>query len=144
MRQGWSQVTSSVCRFLARGGSSSFAPTTWWLGSRACSTKTSTRTTTWIGCGASGRSRVPSARRRLHEACVVGEHDRLHAVAEVELAEDARDVRLHRRLADDELLGDLRIREAARDQAQDLELARGEALQRRRGLLVGQRAGEAV
>jgi hypothetical protein len=44
-------------------------------------------------------------------------------------------VRLHRRLADDQLLRDLRVREPSRDEAEDLELARGqlvEALGRRR------------
>jgi hypothetical protein len=49
------------------------------------------------------------------EARLVGEHDRLYAVSEVELLEDVRDVRLDRRVADVELLADLRVGEAARD-----------------------------
>ena len=39
----------------------------------------------------------------LEEPAPVGEHDRLHAVAQIELLEDVRDVRLHGRLADEEL-----------------------------------------
>ena len=61
---------------------------------------------------------------------LVGEHDRLDAVAEVELLEDVRDVRLHGRLADEELLPDLGVGEAVGDQAQDLELARGQLVER--------------
>ena len=40
----------------------------------------------------------------LEEPGLVGEHDRLDAVAEVELLEDVRDVRLDGRVADEELL----------------------------------------
>jgi RND superfamily putative drug exporter len=43
----------------------------------------------------------------------VCEHDRLDAVAQIELLEDVRDMRLHGRVADVELLADLGIREAA-------------------------------
>ena len=49
---------------------------------------------------------------RLEEARLVGEHDRLDAVAEVELLEDVGDVRLDGRVADEELLGDLGVGEA--------------------------------
>src|SRR5687767_8355942 len=49
----------------------------------------------------------------LDEARLVGEHDGLDAVAQVELVEDARNVRLHRRRLDNELAGDLGVREAA-------------------------------
>ena len=63
---------------------------------------------------------------RLDEARLVREDDGLDAVAEPELPEDARDMRLHGRLADEELLGDLGVREASRDQLQDLDLARGQ------------------
>jgi hydrogenase maturation protein HypF len=62
----------------------------------------------------------------VEEPGLVGEHDRLHAVAEAELGEDVRDVRLHGRLADEELAADLVVREAARDQAEDVELALGQ------------------
>ena len=68
---------------------------------------------------------------RSDDAGLVGEHDRLDAVAEAELHQDARDVRLHRRLRDEERLRDLGVREAARDQAEHLELARGQVLQPR-------------
>ena len=70
------------------------------------------------------------------DAGLVGEHDGLHAVAQPELHQHARDVRLHRRLAHDQLGRDLRVREPARDELEHLELARGqlvEALRRRRG-----------
>ena len=58
---------------------------------------------------------------------LVGEHDRLDAVAEVELLEDVRDVRLDGRVADVELLRDLGVGEAAGDQAKDVQLARRSA-----------------
>ena len=58
------------------------------------------------------------------DAGLVGEHDRLHAVAHAELHQHARDVRLDGRLRDHELLGDLRVRHPARDQREHLELAR--------------------
>ena len=63
---------------------------------------------------------------RLEHPGLVGEHDRLHAVAQAELLEDVRDVRLDRRLADEELLPDLCVRQARGDEAEDLVLARGE------------------
>ena len=47
---------------------------------------------------------------------LVGQHHRLHAVAQAELRQHALDVRLDGGVADDELLGDLRVREPARDQ----------------------------
>src|SRR5205823_4668073 len=52
-----------------------------------------------------------------------------------ELLEDVRDVRLHRGVADVELLADLRVREPAGDQAEHVELALGELVEpwRRRG-----------
>ena len=59
-------------------------------------------------------------RRRAHEPRLVGDHDRLGAVAQAELLEDVRDVRLHRVLADDEARGDLGVREAARDEPEHL------------------------
>jgi hypothetical protein len=53
----------------------------------------------------------------------------LHAVAEVELLEDVRDVRLDGGVADVELLRYLRVREPVRDQAKDLLLARGQLVE---------------
>jgi len=49
------------------------------------------------------------------EARFVGEHDCLDAVPEAQLLEDVGDVRLDRRVADVELLADLRVGEAPRD-----------------------------
>ena len=53
---------------------------------------------------------VPAARPRvvlLEEPCLVGEHDRLYAVAEVELLKDVGDVGLDGGLADIKLVPDL-------------------------------------
>jgi signal transduction histidine kinase len=57
------------------------------------------------------------------ESGLVGEHDRLHAVAQAELGQDARDVRLDRVLGEDQLGCDLGVGEPARDKAKDLDLA---------------------
>jgi hypothetical protein len=59
----------------------------------------------------------------------------LNAVAQAELGEHAGDVGLDRRAGDHEPVGDLGVGEAARDQLEDLELARGELLQLGRGVL---------
>src|SRR6266508_1408879 len=64
------------------------------------------------------RSRVSVEKPRL-----VGKHHRLDAVAEVELLEYVGDVRLDGRVADVELASDLRVRKAADDQAEHVELA---------------------
>jgi hypothetical protein len=60
---------------------------------------------------------------------LVGEHDRLDAVAEVELLEDVRDVGLDRGVADVELLRDLQVGEAVCDQAEDFQFARGQLVE---------------
>src|SRR5215475_9836813 len=65
----------------------------------------------------------------VEEPCFVCEHDRLDAVAQIELLEDVRDVRLHGRVADVELLADLGVRQAPRDQAEHLELALGQLVE---------------
>src|SRR6266508_3912363 len=67
--------------------------------------------------GDSGRCRADRSLAGANDAGLVGEDDRLHAVAQVELAEDVRDVRLDGVLGDDELPRDLGIRESARDEA---------------------------
>src|SRR5690349_11536797 len=54
-----------------------------------------------------------------HDPRLVGEHDRLDAVAQAQLAEDARDVALDGRFAEKQLAGDLGVRHPARDQPQD-------------------------
>jgi hypothetical protein len=69
-------------------------------------------------------SSVHSGVARLYEARLVGEDNGLYAVPQIELLEQARDVRRRRVLADDELGRDLGVREAARDEAQHLSLAR--------------------
>jgi hypothetical protein len=62
----------------------------------------------------------------------MGEHDRLDAVAEVELLEDVRDMCLDGRLADVELLCDLPVGKAASHQAKDLSFALAELVELRR------------
>ena len=63
---------------------------------------------------------------------LVGEHDRLGAVAQVELLQDPGDVGLHGVLADDEARRDLGVREALGEEPEHLELAGGELVERRR------------
>lgn len=57
------------------------------------------------------------------EATLVGQDHRLHPVTYPELGEHASDVRLHRRLRDDELSSDLGVGEAAGHQPEHLRLA---------------------
>src|SRR5207247_3115309 len=68
----------------------------------------------------------------LDEAGFVREHDGLNAVSHGELRQYVSDMCLHRCLADEELFCDLRVREAARDQLQHLELAGRQFAQSRR------------
>src|ERR1700722_4318389 len=63
------------------------------------------------------------------DARFVGDHDELRAVACTELGEDPADVRLGRRHTHVERLGQLRVREPARDQREDLALAFGERVE---------------
>ena len=53
--------------------------------------------------------------------------DRLDAPVDLHLLEQARGVRLHRVLGDEELLADLAVAQPLRDVREDLVLARGEA-----------------
>src|ERR1700729_1481219 len=74
---------------------------------------------------------------------LIGENHSLNAVTKPELAEQARDVRLDCRLADDELGCDLRVRKTAGEQPQHLGLARGELPEHLARLGAGrQRGGE--
>src|SRR5689334_12886546 len=77
----------------------------------------------------------PVWRVGLVQAGLVGEHDGLHAVAQAELLEDVGDMRLDRRLADVELLGDLGVGQPAGDEAKNVSFASRELghLPRRRG-----------
>jgi hypothetical protein len=56
------------------------------------------------------------------------------AVAEVEFHQDTGDVGLDGRLTDDELPGDLRVREAASEELERLGLSRGELVMARPSL----------
>ena len=64
-----------------------------------------------------------------NELRLVRENDGLHPIADVELAQDVRDVRLHRVLAHDERGRDLCVREAAGDELDDFEFSRRELLE---------------
>src|SRR5258708_17319365 len=57
------------------------------------------------------------------QACLVGENDRLYPVAQAELAEDPRHVRLDRRVAERQLCGEFRVGHAPGDQPEDLGFA---------------------
>lgn len=56
-------------------------------------------------------------------------HHGLHPVLHLQFVQDVRDVRLHGCFADEELLGDLGVSQAARHQPQHVELALAEPLQ---------------
>ncbi|GAA4064444.1 hypothetical protein GCM10022233_43350 [Streptomyces shaanxiensis] len=66
---------------------------------------------------------------RAGEAEVVREDRRLYAVAQAEFAEQRVHVGLHGAHGDAELLGDLRVGEAGRDQGEDAPPAAGQAVQ---------------
>src|SRR5262245_2717760 len=72
------------------------------------------------------KQQVSGGRVSLDEAGLVGEHDGLDPVAEAELLEDVGDVGLDGCLADEELLPDLVVGQAAGDEPQNIPLARGE------------------
>ena len=77
--------------------------------------------------GATRRAPNPRPARRCDDQpSLVGEDDRLAAVAQLELGEDAADVGLHRLLRDDEALRDLGVGQALGDEPQHLGLPRGE------------------
>src|SRR4051812_10459842 len=60
------------------------------------------------------------------QSVLVGVDDGLHPVAQVELRERAGEMALHRRLAEIELAGDLRVGHPARDKKEDVPLALAE------------------
>src|ERR1700712_2367169 len=73
-------------------------------------------------------ARMTSARQVVLE----GEDDELHPVPQGELGQDAADVRLHRRLAQELLRRDLGVAQATRSEGEDLALACRQRLERRR------------
>src|SRR4029453_9201131 len=79
-----------------------------------------------------------------HQPGLVGQDDGLNAVAEVQLAEDARDVALDRRLAEEQALRELGVGKPLCEQLQDFELALCEQIEARRGpfVAVRERVGE--
>ena len=89
----------------------------------------------------STRPRSPSGRVRSgrgpHDSVLVRVHDGVHAIAEPELHEHLRHVRLHGRLADPHALGDLGVRDALGEQLQHLAFSVGE---RRELIRLGRRS----
>src|SRR5579872_2268025 len=63
------------------------------------------------------------------QARLVGEHDRLNAVPELQLRENVRHVRLDGGLAERQLRGELGVAQAAGEQPQHLKLPGGQARQ---------------
>ena len=68
-------------------------------------------------------------RARRDQAGLVREDDGLDPVAQAQLGEHVADVGLHRRLAHDQLCGDLRVGHALGDQPEHLQLALGQPVQ---------------
>src|SRR3954467_9664857 len=81
------------------------------------------------GSGSAPCPGLPDRVTRRDEPGLVGQHDRVDAIAGVELAEDALDVCLDGGLAEHELGRELRVRQAARDQGEHFDLAGGERLE---------------
>jgi hypothetical protein len=75
------------------------------------------------------------------EAGFVGKDDGLGAVVEVEFGVDSGGVGLDGGVADVEVVGDVGVREAAGDEAQDFELAWSEVGERRGGFAPGWAVG---
>jgi hypothetical protein len=85
--------------------------------------------TTEISINHLGRPRAGS-----DDAGLVGEDDGLNAVAQAEFREHPPDMRLDGGVGHDELVGDLRVGEAAGDEFQDVELASRQVVELRRRL----------
>src|SRR6185312_7976044 len=120
------------------------SPTWWWFSLRAANRWACCRRSTSRACSPGARREslgsdyasrsatggFVSTACRLRVGCeevgLVGEHDRLDAVTQAQLLEDVRDVRLDRGVADVELLADLRVGQAARDQAQHVQFTIGQ------------------
>src|SRR4051794_20909061 len=65
----------------------------------------------------------------MYEPRLVRQGDELGAISSLQLVERSAHVRLRSRSADDEMLGDLVVAQAAGDEAHDLALPRGELVQ---------------
>src|SRR4030095_12805860 len=98
------------------------------------------------GSTSSEGRRVSNRIAGTHQPGLVGQDDGLNAVAEVQLAEDARDVALDRRLAEEQALGELGVGKPLCEQLQDFELALCEQIEAMRGAFVTllERGGYAV
>src|SRR5262249_43901418 len=90
-------------------------------------------------------ARTSGAHSGLDETGIEGRDDRLDSVADAELAEDAREVGLDRRRAEEELGAELGVRQSGREQREDLQLALGQRFESgwRAFVAARQRRGEA-
>ena len=70
--------------------------------------------------------RIRKTTKILYEMVFVGEHDGLDAVARIDFRQDMRDMRFHRRQADEKLVGNLLIRQSMRDLNKHFALAIGQ------------------
>src|SRR5262249_3674329 len=71
-------------------------------------------------------ARTSGPHRGLYETGIEGRDHRLDAVADAELAKDAREMRLDCRLTEVELRAELSVRQSAREQREDLQLPLGQ------------------
>jgi hypothetical protein len=94
------------------------------------------------GCGRCSRAVGLLGLAGAHDASLVGEHDRLDPVSHAELGEYSGHVGLDGGLADDEMIGDFTVGQAAGDEAEDLELAGAQLGQFRRRGMRGASRGE--
>src|SRR4051794_38757412 len=94
--------------------------------------------------GAPSRSALGVGRWLLDEAPLDGPAAELVPVRELQLAEHRADVGLDGPRGDVELLGDLLVHVAPRDQPQDLALAHRQLIELRVDLGLGHRTGEGV
>src|SRR4051794_16389072 len=86
------------------------------------------RVSSWAFRSVTARDATPAASRvaGCDQPRLVGVDDRLHAVAQAELAEQVGDMALDGCLGDDEHFGDLAVRQSSGEHAQDLALALGQ------------------
>src|SRR3954452_16699383 len=96
----------------------------------------SSRGRLWCGTKAAVRVLPKEEASALEETALVGEHERLRPVAQVQLLQQPGHVRLDRGVADEQLAPDLRVGVALGDQPEDVQLAGRQRLDRLGRLVV--------